>query len=348
MRATIRWRLTALYAGLLIVSTAALLWLSHWLLDRHVHRTLPDPLADDVSSQLAGQYAIALAGTALLALALGWIVAGRVLAPVARMTATARRISDEHLGERIALDGPEDELRELARTLDAMLDRLESHVEAQRRFAANASHELRSPLAIIRAETEVTLADRDADSARYREMAETVLEAAERTEALLDSLLLLARSQRGLVRRDRADLATVAAAATEGAAGEARERGVELHVDLRGAPVCGDGALLERLAANVVVNAIRHNVPGGRADVVTRRDGERAVLEVTNTGPQLDPGTVERLTEPFERGGRTADGRGAGLGLSIARAVAEAHEGRLELLARPGGGLTVRASLPAA
>lgn len=342
-RLTIRARLTALYAGLLAGSTAVLLGLSWWLMDRHLHRTLPERLADDAAETLAVQYLLAFAGTTAIAVALGWLIAGRVLAPIKRMTEVAHSVTDERLDERVAQEGPRDELRELGETLDAMLDRLRSSLDAQRRFVANASHELRSPLTVIRTETEVTLADPDATAEDFRAMARIVLEATDRTEALLDGLMVLARSQRGLLRSDRVDLCTVSRRAAAGGMGAARTAGVRIEVEADGsATVEGDEPLLERLVANLVDNAVRYNQPGGW--VVVRaggRDGE-ARVEVENSGPSVPPEAVDRLTQPFERLDRARESRGTGLGLSIVRAVAEAHGARLGIAAPEAGGLRVR------
>ncbi|HEX8119924.1 MAG TPA: HAMP domain-containing sensor histidine kinase [Solirubrobacteraceae bacterium] len=342
-RLTIRGRLTALYATLLVASTAVLLALSWWLMDRHLHRTLPEQLADDSARTLAQQYVLAFAGTAILAILAGWILAGRVLAPVKRMTQAATAITDERLDERVAVEGPHDELRELGETLDAMLDRLQASLDAQRRFVANASHELRSPLTVIRTETEVTLADPDASAVQFREMARIVLEATDRTEALLDGLMVLARSQRGLLRSDPVDVCAVARRAAAGGMAAARAAGVRIEVEAEGtASVPGDDSLLERLVANLVDNAVRYNEPGGWVVVRAGASGEGPALEVENSGPLVPPEDLDRLTQPFERLDRAREPRGTGLGLSIVRAVAEAHGGTLDIAARPDGGLRVR------
>jgi signal transduction histidine kinase len=353
-RPTVRLRLTAVYAALLVCTTVVLLGVSFWLMRNHLHRTLPDAEASDLSARLLAQYAIAVAGIALLAVAVGWALAGRVLAPLRRMTATARRVSEERLDERIALAGPRDELRELADTLDAMLDRLQAAVDEQRRFVANASHELRSPLTVIRTEADVTLADPDADVAQLRRMGEVVLEATDRTEALLDGLLVLARSQHP-VRRDRVvDLAALVRRAAGQVAAEASARDVELRVHAEPALVRGDEPLLERLVANLAENAVRHNRAGGVAELRTGTgDGAAgsspvAVVRVVNTGAPIPPEALARLAQPFERLDRAVRTPGSGLGLSIVRAVAEAHGGRLELRARAEGGLDAEARLPAA
>jgi signal transduction histidine kinase len=347
-RVTVRARLAALYAGLLALSTAVLLALSWWLMDRHLHRTLPERLADESAETLLVQYLLAFLGTTVIAVALGWLVAGRVLAPIQRMTARAHAVTDERLDSRIAVDGPQDELRELGETLDAMLDRLQSSLDAQRRFVANASHELRSPLTVIRTETEVTLADPDATADEFREMGRIVLEATDRTEALLDGLMVLARSQRGLLRTDPVDLCGVARRAAAGGMAAARAPSGRLEIAAEGAAtVPGDESLLERLVANLVDNGVRYNAPGGWVVVRCGRDGaapgsSEPFVEVENSGRVVPEDAVERLTQPFERLDRARESRGTGLGLSIVRAVAEAHGGRLGIAARPDGGLRVR------
>jgi signal transduction histidine kinase len=347
-RPTIRARLTVLYATLVALSTGALLLVSYWLLGRHFDRTLPEELARDALDEVALQYAIAFAGVLLVAAAVGWLVAGRVLAPLKRISGTARRVSEERLGERIPVGGPRDELRELGETLNSMLDRLAGSFDAQRRFVANASHELRSPLTVIRSEAEVALANPEPDLAELRAMAESVVHASRRTEALLASLLILARSQRGLLRSEPVDLAAVAGTASEEAAPGAESEGVRLRVELEAASVEGDAALLERLVANLLENAVRYNRPGGFVHVSTREGIASAELRVENSGPPVDREAAARLAEPFERLQREADARGAGLGLSIVRAVSEAHGGSLLIEPRAEGGLVVSVRLPRA
>jgi signal transduction histidine kinase len=347
-RPTVRARLTALYAALFGGSVAALLALSYWLLGRQLDRTLPAELASETLSEVGLQYFLAFAGTLIVAVAIGWAMAGRVLAPLARITRTARRVSEERLEGRIALTGPDDELRELAETLNSMLDRLSDSFEAQRRFVANASHELRSPLTVIRSEAEVALANPDADPEELRQMGHAVIEATARTEALLDGLMVLARTQRGLLRPEALDLAAVARAAAGAVAREARAAGVDVRLELAGAATHGDRRLLERLVANVVENAVRHNHRGGSVRVVTERRNGGALLRVTNSGPRVSREAAGRLAEPFERLDRGGEGTGAGLGLSIVHSVAEAHGGTLQLRPRERGGLDVQVELPGA
>ena len=339
---TLRLRLTALYTLLFGACGALLLGLSSWIVHRQVGRTMPQVHAERALDRLDAQYALALCGMLLVAAAVGWLVAGQALSPLRRVTGLARRVTQERLGERIAMDGPHDELRELADTVDGMLNRLEAAFDGQRRFVANASHELRTPLTVIRAEVEVALADPEATAADLRHMGEIVLEAADRTQCLLDSLMVLARSQQALRRREPVDLAAAARTAAATAEREARARGIRVSLDLESAPLDGDPPLVERLVGNLVENAVRHNEAGGRVHVTTRP----GLVRVENTGPAIAPGDVRRLAEPFERLGRDSDGPGAGLGLSIVRAVADAHGAQLRLDPRAGGGLEVTVTFP--
>jgi signal transduction histidine kinase len=347
VRPTVRVRLTAYYSTLFAGCAVLLMAAAYWLMYRHITATLPEGPAADALAELAWQFALVLLGATLSSVALGWAMAGRVLAPLSRMTATARAISEERLDRRIALDGPRDELRELADTLDAMLDRLGEAFEAQRRFVANASHELRSPLTVIRTEADVALADPGAGPEELRAMGEAVLEATEQTDALLESLLVLARSQRGLEGTERVDLAAAAGAAARAVEAEAAEREITLRLDAAGAPpVTGDRHLLERLIGNLLENGVRHNRPGGFVTLTGGAEGTRSLLRVESSGPVVAPEVVARLTEPFERGGRHGDRKGAGLGLSIVRSVAEAHGGGVRITARAEGGLVVVVALP--
>jgi signal transduction histidine kinase len=348
LRPTIRARLTALYALLVALSTGVLLGVSYWLLARHFDRTLPADLASDALDEVALQYLIAFAGVLLVAAVIGWAIAGRLLAPLKRITGTARRVSEERLGERIPVSGPHDELRELGETVNSMLDRLADSFDAQRRFVANASHELRSPLTVIRSEAEVALANPEPDLDELRGMAASVVQASRRTEALLSSLLILARSQRGLVQREPVDLAEAATTAAELVARDATSESVRIVRELLPVVVEGDRALLERLVANLLENGVRYNRPGGFVAVRTRGAEGEAELEVENSGPLVDRAAAGRLAEPFQRLERSADGPGAGLGLSIVRAVGEAHGGSLAIEPRAEGGLTVVVRFPTA
>jgi len=291
---------------------------------------------------------LALGLMALGSLGLGWVVAGRVLRPVQRITATAKRLSEHTLHQRIALQGPDDELKELADTIDQMLGRLDAAFDSQRRFAANASHELRTPLAISRTEVDVALADPHTSPEELRAMAERVRDATERSERLIEGLLTLARSQQDLRLREPADLAELAAAALEHGRHQDGAAGLHVVTQLGHAPVAGDPALLDRMVANLVENAVRHNQPDGWLQVATYTSGGRAFVEVANGGPDIPTDQADALFEPFRRlDGRVASAtRGAGLGLSIVRSVAHAHGGHAHARALPDGGLEVTVRLP--
>jgi signal transduction histidine kinase len=300
-------------------------------------------------NQLLTQSGIALGFMAVASVGLGWLVAGQILKPLSAITATARRLEGSTLHERINLQGPQDELKELADTFDQMLGRLDAAFETQRRFVANASHELRTPLAIARTEVDVALADPATDRGELRAMAGRVLEANQRSERLIEGLLTLARSERQLRAGEPVDLAMAAADALSVAAPEIGRLGLRVSRVLGAAPVAGDRALLERLVANLVENAVRHNRPGGWVEVDTGRAGPRSVVRVANGGAPIPPDQVDALLEPFRRlhPDRTGSDRGAGLGLSIVRSVATAHGGHAALRALPEGGLEVTVELPA-
>jgi signal transduction histidine kinase len=294
---------------------------------------------------------VALGLMAVASLGLGWLVAGRVLRPVHRITSTARRLSEATLHERINLDGPDDELKELADTFDAMLARLDRAFTSQRRFVANASHELRTPLATDRVLIDEGLANRGAGPGELRSILEELRANNDQTEGLIEALLVLARSERGVERRAPADLGDVASRVVDQAQAEAVTAGVALRSSLGAAPATVDPALVDRLIGNLVENGIRHNLAvGGWVDVETGvRDGHPWV-RVVNTGHVLAPEHVPALFEPFRREGvdRTSSGRGFGLGLSIVRCIADAHGATLETVARPEGGLCVSLTLPPA
>jgi signal transduction histidine kinase len=291
----------------------------------------------------------ALALMALISAVLGWVVAGRALRPVHAITAAARRASDENLGDRIALAGPHDELKELADTFDAMLSRLDAAFASQRRFVANASHELRTPLAVIRTSIDVTLAKPGRTPAQLEAMAIEVRQAADRAEVLIEALLTLARSDRGRGPRELLDMAVLAEDALEAAAPAMAARPVTVETALEPGPTPGDPVLIGRLVTNLVDNAVRHNVAGGWIHVVTgTRDG-MAFLDVANSGDAIPADLAPALFEPFRRlGGRMAGPDGAGLGLSIVQSVAAAHRGRVSVWPLPAGGLRVLVLLPRA
>jgi signal transduction histidine kinase len=295
------------------------------------------------------QSAIALAVMAALAIALGWLVAGRVLRPLRVITATARRISATSLHERLALAGPDDEFTELAGTLNELLGRLEASFTAQRHFAVNASHELRTPLTLDRTLLEVALRDAGATVGQWRSTGQEVLESGRQQERLLEALLTLASSEAGLTHREPVDLSELTAAALRTASAEIERRRIQVETSISPAPLLGDPDLIERLVANLLDNAVRHNVPGGTAEFSTgQRDG-RAVLSVASSGPAIPADEVERLFQPFQRlaTARTSNGSGHGLGLSIVRAIATAHDAAVTARARPEGGLHIEVSFPA-
>ncbi|MEV4597512.1 HAMP domain-containing sensor histidine kinase [Amycolatopsis sp. NPDC049253] len=280
---------------------------------------------------------------------LAWTFTSRVLLPLREITGTARRLSVESMGERIGEIRSRDELAELARTFDDMLDRLQAAFDAQRHFVANASHELRTPLSVIRTELDVTLSDEEADEAELRRMGGVVRDATERAGQLVNSLLLLARTDgAGLVVREPVDLAVLVGRAWAAVRAEASARGLRAEFSTVAAPAFGDPALLERIAGNLVENAVRHNVDGGWLEVSTTPGPQWSTLRVRSSGGLLDPAAVPELFEPFRRAGVARTARsGAGLGLSIVRAAVQAHGGAISAEPVVGGGLTVTVHLPA-
>jgi len=301
----------------------------------------------DELRQLVTDSAIALAIMAAASTALGWVVAGRVLQPLRTITTTARRISASNLHQRLALDGPDDELTDLGKTFNSLLARLDRSFTAQRQFVTNASHELRTPLARQRTLVEVALRDPDPTVGSLQHTMQRVLATGEDQERLIEALLTLARSQRGLDRREALDLAAITGAALAAIEPEARSRDVQVNGSLSAAPALGDQRLAERLAANLVDNAVRHNVSGGRVEVVTGIRSGRSVLSVANTGPVIPPEQVETLFQPFGRLEAARTSRdGLGLGLSIVIAIADAHDADLRARPLPGGGLEVEIHFP--
>jgi signal transduction histidine kinase len=300
-------------------------------------------------SQLLTDTGIALAIMTVVSIALGWLMAGRVLRPLRTITSAARYISASSLHERLALTGPDDELKELGDTFDGLLGRLEASFRAQRQFVANASHELRTPLARQRTVAEVALADPEPTVGSLQATCRRVLAAGEQQERLIEALLTLARSERGLDRRQPLDLSVIAREVLLGRGDEAWSGGVTLEADLGPAVVLGDAGLAERMVANLVDNAIRHNEPGGTARVRTVTSAGRALLSVTNTGPVIPPDQIGRLFQPFERQhtGRAAHhGDGLGLGLPIVVAIAAAHGAHVRARPRTGGGVSIAVRFP--
>jgi signal transduction histidine kinase len=295
------------------------------------------------SHELLVNSGIALAIVAVLALLAGWFVAGRMLRPIRTITRTARRISSISLHERLALDGPQDELKELGDTLDDLFGRLDAAFEAQRQFVANASHELRAPLTRQRALIQVALADPDANFASLRAAHERVLASEQQLEQMIDGLLALTRSQAGLERRERLDLATLAVQVLRTRDSETTNLGLDVRATLAPAPTVGDPRLVERLIANLLDNAIRHNIPQGQVEITTGTCHQHAFMMVTNSGPTVPAEEVPRLLQPFQRlhGTRTTHGSGNGLGLAIVDAIAVAHRATLTAQPQATGGLRV-------
>jgi signal transduction histidine kinase len=299
-------------------------------------------------NQLLTESGIALGIMTGVSVGLGWLFAGRMLRKLRTITTVARSISAGNLHARLSLPGPDDELRELGDTFDGLLARLESAFDAERQFVANASHELRTPLARQRTLLEVALADPQPSVPSLRNVCARALTAGEQQERLIEALLTLARSQRGLNRREPVDLAAVTGEVMLARQRESDARGLAVSAALSSAPMLGDARLAERLVVNLVDNAVRHNVAGGTVQVSTGKAAGCAVVSVVNTGPVIRPEDVSRLLRPFQRLGadRTGTPDGLGLGLSIVTAIAEAHGASLQVDARPAGGLAVRALFP--
>jgi signal transduction histidine kinase len=391
-RHTLRFRLTALYSVLFLITSAGLLAITYVLVDSSPTRLLaqnkdgtvvavngsavasahhprvdsgtPSAALRQLARQLAAQAdaqhshdldqlltksGIALAVMTVLAAVLAWLTVGRALHPLRAMKTATLRITERNLHERLALSGPGDEVKDLADTIDGLLARLETAFEAQRRFVASASHELRTPLTLNRALLEVALADPAASAGDLRATCEELLTAGEHQERLVEGLLTLATSERGLDRREPFDVAAVTRRAIAPHRGAAECRGLSLAVSLGHAMVRGDPDLTERMAANLIDNAVRYNVPGGQVIVRTEVSYDHAVLTVANTGPLVPADKVGQLFQPFQRLiDRASQPDGHGLGLSIVRAIAAAHGARLSVRLRPGGGLDVQVHFPPA
>lgn len=376
MKLSVRTRLALTFGGLFLAAGVILLFVNYVL----VSQALPQPAAyaenvvasrtsdggllvsryqADPTSVVDGavtgyresaiQTVLVISGIALLlvgamAALLGWLMAGRAMRPVERITATARRLEAERMDRRINLDGPHDELKELADTFDGMLDRLAASFDSQRRFVANASHELRTPLAVQRTIVEVAMAD-PAASPDLMRLGAHLLHTNERTERLIEGLLLLARSDRGLTTHEPVRLDHVVASVLDGARNLSDDAGVVIASRLAPRVVAGDPVLLERLVTNLVHNGVHYNEPGGSVLVEV---GEWPALVVTNTGPHVPLAAVAGLFEPFRRldADRTSHRSGTGLGLSIVRSVVHAHVGEVSAVPNPGGGLRISVKLP--
>ena len=387
-RGSVRLRLTLLFGGLFLAAGAALLGITYGLVSHATNGiivagqaggaglTAPAALPDAQQAGVqAANYAsqaraaednalllysgIALGIMAVVSVALGWFTAGHALRPLRRITAAARRISATNLHERLALEGPDDDLRELADTIDGLFARLDMSFYAQRQFVANASHELRTPLARSRTLLEVALRNPEVSAESLRTACERVLAAGAEQERLIEALLMLARGQHGIARREPLDLAAVTRDVLAARGTEVAARGLGMEVTLAPALMAGDLALSERAVANLIDNALRHNVADGTVWVTVDTQDDQAVLRVANTGPVIPPGQVGSLLLPFRRAGsagrapRTRAPRpcqgpddGLGLGLSIVQAIAVAHGAALGIAARPDGGLAAELSFP--
>jgi signal transduction histidine kinase len=306
-------------------------------------------LHDVAMRQLLIRSGLTLAVMTVLSIALGWLMAGRVLRPVRTINAAARQISASNLHERLSLDGPDDEFRELAATLDDLLKRLHGAFDSQRRFVANASHELRTPLTLDRALLERALRKSEPTQAFWRATCERLLASSQQQNRLIDALLTLARSDGAVDRRECFDLGAMICSVLRNPELDAAKAGLHVQTRIDSAPVTGDPSLLERLIHNLIDNAIRHNVPNGHVEVTAQLRSGHAVLTVTNTGPLVPVGEVERLLQPFQRADtdRTTHGEGLGLGLSIVLAIATAHDADLTLNPQTKGGLRIEVSFPA-
>ncbi|MEO3800467.1 HAMP domain-containing sensor histidine kinase [Nonomuraea sp. B1E8] len=370
-RVSIRWRLTLTYGALVFAAAAVLLFSVYVIVGSAIDYAWPsidwglDPVQNarldaawrefqrqavqDARDALFGSAFLALLGVGILALIIGYFVADRALRPVAQMTGTARKLSESTLAhQRIALEGPNDELKELADTFDAMLTRLNIAFDTQRRFVANASHELRTPLTINRTVLEIALSDPEA-SEDLKALGRTLLEVNARNEKLIEGLLLLARSERELAVRKPLDVQEVAQTAVEQVVPFAQEHGVTVTTELVSAPTIGDPVLLERSVSNLLENAVKYNIPeNGKVWIRTGMADGALVVQVANTGQHVPAYEVNSLFEPFRRlhSDRVDSAKGSGLGLSIVRAVVQAHGGNVTAVPRDGGGLVVTIRLP--
>ena len=371
-RRTVRLRLTVLYGLLFLVSGAGLLAVTYVLVSNRLSRIgtsaeraqgstaggivhAPASTTDSIQAahatdmhQFLVQSGIALAIMAVVSVALGWAMAGRTLRPLRVMTAATRRISERNLHERLALGGPADELRDLGDTIDGLLGRLDAAFSSQRRFVANASHELRTPLMLTQTLLQVALADPALSLGSLRAACQEVLLTCKEQDQLIQALLTLARSQRGLDHREPLDLAAITARVLRVREPEATARGLRIDTVLGPAPVTGDLGLVEILVSNLLENAIRHNIPGGHIHVTVSTRQAQTALIVSNTGPHVPADQVERLLQPFQHLDRERghDHEGLGLGLSIVAGIAAAHDATLSVHPRSDGGLSIEAAFP--
>jgi two-component system sensor histidine kinase VanS len=344
-----RLKLTLSYAGFLLLAGALLLTVGYFSLSRGAHPGVIFMVESHGAlwRAFAPTAAIVMGVLLVFGLAGGWLLAGRMLAPLDRITDATRLAADGSLSHRIRLPGRSDEFRELADAFDTMLARLEAHVTEQQRFAANASHELRTPLAITQTLLDVARNDPDRDN---RELVERLYAVNTRAIDLTEALLLLSRADQRSFTRERVDLSLIAEEATETLLPLAEKRGVKIETSGDLTPAVGSHALLRQLSTNLVHNAIVHNLPEqGTVWVSTGVQTKSAVLTVENTGEQLSSQLVSTLVEPFQRGGKRirADHAGVGLGLAIAKSIIQAHDGTLTLTPRDAGGLRATVRLPA-
>ena len=319
----------------------------------------PQPQLTHLQAQIAQLHAfemhellirsgLALGPTAILSVALGWLVAGRVLRPVRTISVMARQISASNLHERLSLDGPDDEFRELAATLNDLLGRLQASFDSQRRFVASASHELRTPLTLDRALLERALRKPEPAQAFWRATCERLLASSQHQGRLIDALLALARSETGLSSCESFELSTAIDTVLLSPGLDTGPLELRIQTGISPAPVSGDPRLVERLVRNLVDNAIRYNQPSGRVDITAGTRSGHAVLVVSNTGPVVSAPDIDRLFQPFQRLAPHRSGQqdGAGLGLSIVKAIADAHDASITATPQPHGGLTVEVSFP--
>jgi signal transduction histidine kinase len=351
-RVTLQMQLALLYAGFLTCGAALLL-----VPILTIHQSIPAGADGRViagiqagtQAQVIRSVAI-LAGLVIASLAVGWLIAGRFLRPLRTITATARDISASNLNRRLDLTGRNDEFKDLGETLDDLFGRLEASFESQRHFVANASHELRTPLAAERTLLQVALADPQATAGTLRETCQQVLVLGDRQERLIEALLTLASSERGVEQWEPFDLAEVAGKVLDDRRQEAEHRRLRVRAALTAAPATGDPRLAESLVANLVDNAIRHNAAGGRVEVWTTMTDGQAVIRIRNTGAVVPSYELNRLFQPFQRLGderiRHGDGDGHGLGLAIVRAIAAAHKAAVRVTAGSEGGLDIEVSFP--
>ena len=350
-RRTLQLRLALLYGGFFFVCGVAVLLIPVFTIRGSLQAGAN---AAAIAQQNAGTHAQVIRAAATLAalvaasLVVGWLIATRFLRPLRTITAAARDISASNLNRRLSLGGRDDEFTDLGETLDDLFGRLEASFESQRHFVANASHELRTPLTAERTLLQVTLADPDATAETLRSTCQQLLALGDQQERLIDALLTLASSERGIDQWQPFDLADIAGQAILDRRQEAGRRGIRIDAALSAAPATGDPSLAESLVANLVDNAVRHNLDGGRAEISTTTTDGRAIVSVSNTGTLVPPDNVDRLFQPFQRLGteRTRQGAGHGLGLAIVRAIADVHGATVAAKARPEGGLDIQVSFP--